>query len=252
MSAHYSAVQIKKSLRKLGFSENEIRVINFLFHKKQSSFLKISRHTAISQSSVKFALNNLQLRGLVSSEKRKNGVEMFEICSQEDFLHWIDIQQEKHEDIYKTAKEDIHDFMAIIQENTWKPGVMYYEGVEGLMEIYEDMLETRKDIYCWTDIQKIEETLGDYMQTFIQNRIKHNIITYAVLPQSQTNMHHSQAEEKREVKFVQTLPIDGEIRIYGDKVAVITFDKTNPIGFVFQGRLITNLFRGIFESYWSL
>lgn len=252
MTPHYSAIQIKKSLRKLGFSENEIKIINFLFHKKKGSILKISRHTAISQSSVKFSLENLKLRKLLTSEKKKNGIEIFEICSHENFLHWIDEQKEKHEEVYKTAKEDIHDFMSIIQDQTWKPGVSYYEGVEGLKEIYEDMLKTEKDIYCWTDIQKIEETLGDYMKRFIQQRIEKKIITYAVLPKNRSNILYANTEENREVKLVEELPIDGEIRIYGDKVAVITFDKTNPVGFVFKGHLITSLFRGIFQSYWTL
>jgi len=250
MTAHLSSLQVRQAFKSLGFSENEIKIISFLFRQKKSTAREISQTTAISFSSVQYGISNLTSREIVRCLPKKEDV--FEICSEKDLFKWIEEQKENNKNVYENAKKDIHSFLLALQGSSWKPEVMYYEGKEGIINIYEDMIETGKDIYCWTDIQKIETLLGKYMKEFIKNRVKNKIVTYAILPINDMNIKYAKKnEEKREVKLTKNLPIDGEIRIYGDNVAVITFEKTKPIGFVFRGSIITNLFKSIFESYWK-
>ncbi len=124
--------------------------------------------------------------------------------------------------------------------------------MEGIKEIYEDIIKTGEDIYTWTDIDRIYKTLGEYMYEFIKKRVKKGITTYSIMPKNKMNLEHAKREhEKRKAKCIGNLPIDGEIRIYNNKVAVITYHGKKPVGIVLQGQVITKMFRTIFDNAWK-
>lgn len=128
-----------------------------------------------------------------------------------------------------------------------QPMVTRYFGKEGVMEIYDDMVRTGKPIYTWTDIQFILDNIGDYMYEYIRNRVKGNITVYSFMPPDKLNEDFSKRGEKRIVKFLQNLNMPGEIRIFGDKVAVIG-DKN---GTVLRGKIFTDLIRESFSRLWK-
>ncbi len=253
--APYSPLQIRQSLKMVGFSDNEIKVLLYLFQKKKATPKEISHQTTVSFSMTQYALSNLSRKELVKClPSKKEAEECYELCSEEDFFNWLDEQKAKHEGIYDKAKKDVHNLMSMMQENSWQPSVLYYEGKEGIIEIYEDMLENaQKEIYSWLDIPRLKDVLGDYLQKYIKKRVEKDITSYDIVPENEINKAYAQKNEKRKVKFIkkEKLPIDGEIRIYGDKVAVITFHEKKPVGFVFQGEVVTALFKAIFKSSWE-
>ena len=162
----------------------------------------------------------------------------------------LDEQKKLNTNVYDEAKEVLGNFLTVLQESTWKPNVMYFEGIQGVIDIYEDMIATGQEIRGWTDIQKINEALGDYHEEFIQKRVKNKITSYAIMPKNPINDRYAEKSEMRNVKFSDYLPINGEIRIYGEKVAVITFHAEKPVGFVFSGSVMSSIFRGLFEHAW--
>ncbi len=250
--AQYSTLQIRQSFKMIGFSENEIKVFLFLFQQKKATAKEASKNVAISFSSAQYALSNLCRKGVIKCDPKKN--EEYEARSEKEILEWIEEQKKQHEGIYNKAKTDIHDLLSAIEGTSWHPAILYYEGIEGIIEIYEDMLNSaEEEIYSWLDIPKLEKILGGYLQEYINKRVKKKITSYDIMPENKVNLDYARRDEKRKVKFVEkeNLPIDGEIRIYGDKVAVITFHNKKLVGFVFQGKTITALFRAIFKSAWE-
>lgn len=250
-----TTLQIRHTLRTLGFSENEIKILTVLCHVKKATAREISQKTTIAFSSVQYSLSNLRVRNLVRTLHGKE--DSFESISEQELFHWIDEQKGKHDEIYNKAKQELHGFFSGIHESSWKPEVMYYEGREGIIEIYEDMLKTAeaadKNIYSWIDIAKTYEIVGDYVLDYIERRKRKKIISHDIVPQNEITLKHykKNKEELREMKFAKNFPMNGDIRIYGDKVAVITFSDKKPVGFVFQGVVITNLFRTIFDNTWE-
>jgi sugar-specific transcriptional regulator TrmB len=253
MVAVQTYLPVRKALRALGFSDGEVKVLSFLFFKKQATSKEISKNTAISFSTVQYHLTNLNTRGLVSCVPGKNDEHV--ICSEKDLFIWIEEQKKKSESVYDEAKNTIVDFFESVQKSSWKPDVTYYEGKTGIQDLYLDMLEAAKDsdkkIYSWLDIPKIHECLGDFLYEYIDQRMKFGIKSHDIVPRNEMNLKHDQKQENREIHFVDHLPIDGEIRIFADRVAVITFHEEKPVGFVLHGKNIATIFRAIFENAWN-
>lgn len=239
-----------QALKMLGFLDDERKILICLFNMKKASAKDISKHSAVSFSTCHYLLTNLVRRGLVKCHHEKE--EFYEICTPKQFINWIKEKKRENEKIYETSMKNVESYLTHLQNADWKPKVTYYEGRKGIIEIYKDMITTGKDIYCWTDLGKVYETLGDYTDEFIKKRTKANITTHAIKPKTKSSINDAKEKgRKRKLKLIDNLAIEGEIRIYGDKVAVITLDKQKPIGFVLNGKVITKLFKAIFDCAWS-
>lgn len=240
-------LQVRQALKMLGFSDNEVRILLVLFKEKKASTMDISKKSAIGFSTAQYLLTNLANRNVI----RSTGNDTYEVLAETDFSEWIDEQKKVNESVYTKAKIDIHNFLTNVVNESWRPEVLYYEGSEGIKQIYDDVIETGEDVYSWLDIEKIYPIIGDYLDTYIKKRAKKGMKSHAIMPANKANMEREHTGENREAKFKKNFDIDGEIRIYGDKVAVITFDGEKPVGFVFRGEIITRVFRAIFDSAWK-
>lgn len=90
------------------------------------------------------------------------------------------------------------------------------------------------------------QILQDYIPEFVEKRVAKGITSYAIMPQNQTNIYYTEKEEdQRTCRLAEDFDINGQIRIYGDKVAIMTFAGNNPVGFIFQGSIITSLFKSV-------
>lgn len=167
-------------------------------------------------------------------------------------MSWIDDRKKEINDQYENAKEEMKKFLMMVDESSWKPNVSFYEGVDGIKAIYNDMVSTGEDICAWTDISLIQKTLGQkFLTDYISRRVKKGIKSSSILQQNRVNKSYSKKEQKRETKIVKDLDIEGEIRIFGPKVAVITFDKEELVGFVLESPTVAEMFRRIFQNSWK-
>ena len=243
-------LQARQTLRMLGFSDNESRVLLTLFLHRRLTVKEVSQQTTLSFDAAHYSLHALEKKGL-ARRLSVDGEDIAEACSDADFLQWIDEQKRRNSDVYDEAKAAMSVHLLSARESSWKPNVVYFEGRQGIVDIYNDMIAQGQDIHGWTDIQKIHRTIGEHMDEFIRQRMEKRITSYAIMPKNALNHEYAMKGQMRNVKFSDYLPIDGEIRIYGNKVAVITFHDEKPVGFVFSGQVITSVFRGIFAHAWG-
>ncbi len=244
-------LHVRQTLKNLGFSDNDIVILSYVFSAQKSTLKEISHQTSISYSTCQYLTTNLLRLGILSLSVEA-GAEFLTICSLEFFLHWIDEQKKQAEEPYSNAKKEISLFMKMVKESSWKPDMVYHEGAEGIKEIYEDMLKTNRDICAWTDISLIEKALGKtYLKSYITRRVRAGLKSFSILRKNPINILYSKKKQKRETKLVSELPIKGEIRIFGNKVAVITFNKKHPVGFVLESALIAEMSKTIFHDVWG-
>jgi len=253
----HSTFPLREALRNIGFTENEIKVLTYLFYAKKATPREVSREAVISFASAQYNLSNLSHKGLirccVNNETGED--DLYSIISEAEFETWIEDQKKKHDQIYDVAKIALGNFWTELENTDWKPSIRYYEGTEGIREIYEDILETSaktdRKIRSWLDIKKLKMVLGDYLHTYIDQRMKRGIVSYDIVPKNETNLQYHKKKENREIRFAENFVVEGEIRIFGDKVSIISFNEKKIVGFVFQGEIYATLFRGIFESQWQ-
>ncbi len=132
------------------------------------------------------------------------------------------------------VKQNMDSLMQLFYANSEMPGAHTIEGIEGIHEIYNDMLHTKDDIYLIRTPS--DEKLGNgeegFLRNFRQNRAKNGIHTYALTPDFPKARKYAQDGTDQEMLFHRVfMPSDAytgkvEIDVYGNKVAMIAFGET--------------------------
>lgn len=217
----------------------------------------IARKLNMNRTTVYKSLMSLSKKGLVTKTKR-HGITCFFAENPESSLkQLIEGKKKQLEEINQTILDALplmmrgsQDIQAVI------PKIRYYEGIEGIKMIYEHILEEGKDVYRYGDITKIYEALGYFTDDYIKKRIEKGLTTYAIEPYAGTEAEAAlkkHAKEHRKVLFIphKKFPIEGEIRIFGHHVAIISLHKESPIGVIIESQTIAKMFYSIFMLTWE-
>ena len=231
-------------------TDHDVLIITYLLHDGNATVHEISRQTAISYSTCEYLCNHLLRIGLLISKMEKDK-QVFCVAPEEEFVSWMQHQKLKVLDEYGSAIGDMQQFFKSYREKSWKPEFLYFQGVEGIKEIYEDMLSSSTPIYGWRDIELLQKMLGkSYLDNYIEKRVEKGISSFAISPDNEVNRQYSAKDQKRSVKFIKALSLPGEIRMYDGKTAIVSFHKDHPVGFMLTSELIFNIFKAIFDEAW--
>lgn len=137
----------------------------------------------------------------------------------------------------KLIKENISSLLDIFYANNELPGSRTLEGVEGLKDVYNDIIATKKDIYIMRntadrDFWHSKEEYHDFLMKHREQRAINGIHTYSLTPVNPHSIKNSKSGRDEASNYHRTwIPADDytapvEIQVYGDKVALISFGET--------------------------
>jgi len=140
-----------------------------------------------------------------------------------------------------------------------KPRVRFYEGLSGLITVYNDTVESNQEngeILEFASIKKIFDIFPrEYATEYYTKRIRKNIKAKIIAVDSEESREwqKNSEEEMREIILVNEGQFDffGDIQIYGDKVALISY-KENFMTVVVESKEISKMFKSIFNLNWNL
>jgi sugar-specific transcriptional regulator TrmB len=134
-----------------------------------------------------------------------------------------------------------------------RPGITHYEGLEGIIAIYEDSLRNPKnsESMVMRSIYDSKET-WPYLEKYLKRRAKLGIKNRTLSPP--TDYRSGKKDEKllRQSRFLpkDKFSLPTEVSIYGDKVSLVSM-KNQLVGTVIQNQDVANTFRMIFELLWA-
>ena len=254
-AASHTSTEIRQALRSLGLSDNQIKILSVLFHIHRGTTKQISELTAITFSFAECSLQALVKIGLVKIHHHQEK-DMFEVCSHQELLAWIDEKKRQHKEIYDDAKGTIRSFLKKVSHLDWKPKVAFHEGFDGIKEVYEDTLSgDHEKIYGFENIAEMAPEVKKYiLEDYIPRRAEKNIPIRVLTPDNKIHEGTRKNDEKflRETKFFDKsiIPVEIEMNIYGDRVALFSYKKEEMFAVILESPAIANSMRSIFECCW--
>lgn len=129
-----------------------------------------------------------------------------------------------------------------------QPGVRFFQGKEGIFQMYEDQLRTQQDIYFLRSEQD-KNLLGNTIYKIINKRHKLGIKVHGIEESEVDNVDFSDKNDKklgRDMAFYKkntyTAPVN--LYVYGDKTAIISYGE-EVIGTIIESPQIATAFRQI-------
>ncbi len=249
-------MKLTQALQKMDLSEIEVDTYLALLKVAGAQPASIlANRTGLNRTTTYKALVNLAKKGLVTKTLRHGIICFFAENPEEKLGKLLDEKKKAIEEANNIILEALPSLMIGETASPLLPKIRYYEGVEGIRQMNEYTLKEGVDCYIYGDISKFYKTLGDFAEDFIKKSRKLGIKVHAIMPYHKDNekFYKNNQNELREVLYIphDLFSIEGEVRIFGDKVGVLSLKKESLIGVIIDSESVAKMFKSIFMLTWN-
>lgn len=221
-------------LKKAGLSEAQAIVYNFLLQNGAATPTEIAEKTDESRENCYAITKKLSELGLI--EKTTDKKAKYRVLNPSAIESLVEKRRKIMAKNEKFVKDNISSLLDIFYTNNEMPGSRTLEGLDGIKEVYNDMLRTKKDVYLLRTkadvvLGKDEET-DSFLKKYRDQLPILGINTYALTPVTKEAIKYAKTGRDKAINFYRTwMPEDAytapvAIQIYGNKVALIAFGET--------------------------
>ncbi len=154
----------------------------------------------------------------------------------------------------KKAQEALPQLIALQNIMTDKPEVRFYEGIEGLKQIYQLTLDVGLTMYCFVNAEymypELKKWLADY---YIPEKLRRKIWIYNIMTEGETKLlmpEHGYRENKYIPK--NQYPFETEIVTFGDYITFHNFRQDEqPSAILIKSKAAAQTLFSIHKLLWS-
>lgn len=235
----------KDILLKLGFKEHQARIYLTCLELGMASASEISKKAQIQRNYFYDLIKELVNQGFVI-QTTKGKKKYFKAIDPEKI---IQIQKEN----LKMAEKVLPELKSVYNISKGKPKVSFYEGQEGIKEIYNDVIRHKnQEMLEFTTEKVFAPNIRDLTWDYSDKRIAANIPIRLIAPVSSGMIEAK--KRKGELRKIKMLPrdvftSDVEINMYANKVQFINHSK--EFGLIIESKEIADTLKKLFEVIWS-
>lgn len=207
-----------------------------------------AKKTALNRVTTYNYLERLTKRRIFSAVRKKNA-KYYQPISPEK----LSIEARKNVDSLDRVLPDLRGLMG---NHHRTPKVRYYEGSEGVRDVYADTLTAQTELLNFANSDIIRNFWKEYDKQYVAQRVKKGIYLKGIAPDDAVGrkVHGKDKQSNREIRLVSAkeFPINNEINIYDNKVAIISFaeDESEVFGVIIESTEVAQTQRQIFEMAW--
>lgn len=240
-----------ETLTKAGLESHIAEIYLILLELGETTVPAVQAKTTLSRASVYNALSTLLVEGYI--EYRKVGRVAYYKPVHPQKLEEL-VQQKKRDVALLESEmgETIRSLTGVFNLAFNKPGVRLYEGKEGVMEAFEEILKIGQPIQSIEDNGEIDEFLTGYFPLFVQKRIEKKIFNQIISPSTNPHIDTGQ-KELRETRTLdgKEFPLSLNIMICMHTLLLATVQKGQATAVIIEDKIIAENFRLLFKFFWD-
>lgn len=247
----------QQSLIHAGLDQEQALIYEVLLKNGPLPAGKIHQKTPLKRGLVYKRLDELGEIGLVIKTEQAGKVALFEPAHP---LKLKEIAEQKEQQA-KQAQSILQGVIAPLTSDynlaIGKPGVQFYEGIEGVRTVAFDNLNAKTPILAYLDMSVIQKHLKDMNDEYVKIRRR--------LGKQKLNLINDTPENRqfmtsynRDITDIRMLPQQGMgmrfacmMQIYDDKISYITVDPNRWIGVIIEDKNIADMHRQLYMYSWQ-
>jgi sugar-specific transcriptional regulator TrmB len=218
---------IKDILLKFGLSDREAEIYLRLSEYGSLRASQLAKDLKLPKTTVIEALYLLEEKGLVSRIKQKNSF-IFTAEDPEILLLQLDKKEQEIQANKALLIKALPAFRTIKSDKNI-PKVRYFEGREGIIQLYEDSLRSKSGIYAYGSSEDELRYLPEYFPEYWNRRVRAGIPITTLMPDTDRNKKHSQDTDavhlRKSYLFPEAYRTPLEIDVYDNKVVLMSFKE---------------------------
>lgn len=234
----------------MNFSEKEADVYLALLELGKGTVSTIARKATLNRTTGYHILDSLVGKGLVSITGKEPKQE-YMAESPDKITELIEKKFNQYKQYLSQAKETVPQLKSFHNISD-RPKVRFYEGEQGLVDVYEDTLTSREPIVSYATFDDMHKTLPKYFPSYYKRRAEKGISIRGIVPKTPLALERKEhnKEEAREMVFVNPnkYSFTPEIDIYDNKVMIASWRE--KLGIIIESAEIADAMKKIFEIAW--
>ncbi|MBL7100545.1 MAG: helix-turn-helix domain-containing protein [Nanoarchaeota archaeon] len=227
-----------EDFREIGLTEVESKVYLKLIELKKATSGLIAKKSGIHRRTVLDALERLIGKGLVSYIKENNR-RFFSPANPERILEIMEEEKEKLENKVKLIKPR-YDISQDMEET------VFFRGKQGLKTVFDDQIREGKEIFVIGGSKNAEDILDFYFCRYNKLRVNKKIKLSVIFACEKINKKYILSNFRYLPKKYDTYV---STNIYGDKVAIIHWDKLFVI--LIKSKEVAKAYKNYFDILWN-
>lgn len=262
-------LDIKRPLKELGLSDNEITVYQACLQSAESSPFTLAKATGIPRTTVYAVLTDLALKGLVELESSEGIMKQQTRVRAKNPSVLRDIIWSKRADLFR-QEVDILEILPLLKGEYLKDSTnadfQFFPGMEGANHVMFDYDGVDQDTYIFDYLIPMDATGSREMNAGVDKGIKlwskaksteYNLISltpwskHVLSYQVERNPHYRDRVEHRYLPFELT-NMSIMVRIKGDRTWIISVKDAEVWGLKIRSQNLANSLIGIHQALWKL
>ena len=249
-TTNFGIEHLRISLQNLDFSEKESNVYIALLTLGKGTVSEISRKAGINRTTGYDILGYLAEKGLISISGKEPRQEYI-AESPTKITEYLKKQILDTEVKINTAEQLVSD-LALIYKHENRPKIRFYEGEEGLKNVYEDTLNSNVEILAYASVEDVHTGIDNYFPEYFKRRAKKGIPIRAIFPKTPLAVERKSydEEEKRQSLLIPAdkYSFSPEINIYNNKIMIASWRE--KLGIIIESAEIADAMKKIYELAW--
>lgn len=249
--------QINTVLQDFGLSEPEIAVYLALLEAGTQTASVITKMSGLKRGHTYNVLESLTQKGIVQ-QFIKNRATYFTGRAPSTLMTDLEHRKESLEILTRNLSNIVPALAKIRNPDLLQPKVRFFQGVEGLKEIYEDTIRKKgQNLYSFGDFEYFfpeeqNKELNDWIWNYADRRAKKGIWYIGILNKSGKSdlAWKRRVKQKRKLKMLKDIYLPVEVNIYGNKVA-ITSTYRDMVGLIVEDAPIAETLRNFHQAVWG-
>lgn len=164
--------------------------------------------------------------------------------------------QQKIDHKKNSLQQVLPELKSLYSLGTGRPGVLFYEGLEGVKTVANDSLTAQSEILSYVDIEAVEKEIKAVNAAYMKKRMTLKKKKRILLTKSDFNKYYFGRlgpDEVTDMRFIDfALPdFRSIIQIYDNKMSYITLRPQRMISVIIEDATISATHRGLFEYDWA-
>jgi sugar-specific transcriptional regulator TrmB len=242
---------IYKSLINIGFSQKEASVYLALLELGKRTVSPIARKAGINRTTGYDVLDSLARKGLISVSG-KEPLQEYVAESPDKILKMMEQNLMQKQEEFREAQSLVPQLKSM-HSVADRPKIMFYEGTQGLEQVYEDTLSSHEPIRGMANVLEMHEGLPHYFPKYYKRRAQKGIKIRALLSGNEAGKKLS-ANDKEELRDTAFIPADKyhfipEIDVYDNKIMIASWRE--KLGIIIESQEIADAMKTLYDLAWE-
>lgn len=206
----------------------------------------IAFKTGIKRVTAYSLLKEMEGSGIAYSIEKK-WTTYFQVVNPQQLIKKLETKLE-------TLQSRLPELLALTDIYKNKPKIQYFDGLSGVKEMYNDLLESKTEILSFLSLHEVDEELKQYMMNiFLPKRLAAWVFAKVLIPQHSSNEDYIALDEQylKKSKIINEPLFDMqvEINLYGpDKVSIALFSSEEMSAIIIHSPKLYKSLLGIFYT----